>query len=71
MQIFVKALTGRTMTVEVQPTDSILSLKEKIHAKEGIPVSYTHLDVYKRQGLEKLPSIVYITEDLFAMILIS
>ena len=43
MQIFVKALTGRTMTVEVQPTDSILSLKEKIHAKEGIPTDQQRL----------------------------
>jgi ubiquitin C len=30
MQIFVKTLTGKTMTVEVEGTDSIESLKAKI-----------------------------------------
>jgi ubiquitin C len=37
MQIFVKTLTGRTMTVEVESNETVESLKEKIRAKEGIP----------------------------------
>ena len=37
MQIFIKTLTGKTMTVEVEPSDSIASLKSKIHSREGIP----------------------------------
>lgn len=37
MQIFVKTLTGKTMTLEVESSDSISSLKEKIASKEGIP----------------------------------
>ena len=37
MQIFVKTLTGRTMTLEVDPSESIETVKGKIQDKEGIP----------------------------------
>ena len=36
MQIFVKTQTGKTITIEVEPTDSIEAIKEKIFEKEGI-----------------------------------
>ena len=36
MQIFVKTQTGKTITIEVEPTDSIEAAKEKIFEKEGI-----------------------------------
>jgi hypothetical protein len=45
MQIFVKTLTGKTITIEIEPTDSVSDLQQKI---QGILKYFLqdHADTY-------------------------
>ena len=42
-QIFVKTLTGKTITIEVEPENSIFEVKSKVTYKEGIPENQQRL----------------------------
>lgn len=48
MQIFIKTLTG-TITLVVQPTDTINSIKHKIEQKENLPFEVLNLKCSGRQ----------------------
>ena len=58
MQIYVKTLTGKILTIDCEPSDTIEKLKIKIQDKEGIPSEQQCL-FFDKKILEKKMTIKY------------
>lgn len=49
MTIYLKTPTGKTVVVDADSTDNILSIKEKVAFKEGTPANEQELRFYTSQ----------------------
>ena len=58
MQIFVETFTGKLLSLEVEPSDTIKSIKVKVEDKEGIPIKDQRF-IYAGKKLENDRTLVF------------
>ena len=58
MQIFIKTGTGKTITIECEPGDTIFNLKSKISSKEGMP-TYNQNLIFAGKSLKNHKTLAY------------
>ena len=66
MQIFIKFLNGKVLTLDVEPSDTIEKIKKKIQEKEGIPPEQQRLHYSGRIILILFLIIKYLKIQLFS-----
>ena len=69
MQVFVKTLTGKTITVECESNNTVADLKAKIQDKEGIPPDQQRLIGGGRQMQDELKLVEYDLSDRVHLVL--
>ena len=70
MQLFIRRLSGKVSQLNVEPTDTVMSLKQKIQDKEGIPPDQQRLIFVGKQLEDERMLWTYGLEENSALILV-